>query len=30
LGLVYFKLRSHKRAEDVACFGWHCVAVKSR
>lgn len=29
LGLVYFKLRSHKRAEDVACFGWHCVAVKS-
>jgi len=28
LGLAYFKLRSNKRAEDVACFGWHCIAVK--
>lgn len=28
LGLFYFKLRSKKRAEDLACFGWHCVAVK--
>jgi hypothetical protein len=28
LGLAYFKLRSNKRAEDLACFGWHCVAVK--
>lgn len=29
LGFLYFKLRSDKRAEDLACFGWHCVAVKS-
>jgi ubiquinone/menaquinone biosynthesis C-methylase UbiE len=29
LGLLYFKLRGDKRAEDLACFGWHCVAVKS-
>ncbi len=28
LGLGYFKIRSDKRAEDLACFGWHCVAVK--
>ncbi len=28
LGLAYFKLRSNKRADDLACFGWHCVAVK--
>ncbi len=28
LGRLYFKLRPDKRAEDVACFGWHCVAVK--
>ncbi len=28
LGLLYFKLRSNKRAEDLACFGWQCVAVK--
>lgn len=28
LGLAYFKLRSKRRAEDLACFGWHCVAVK--
>jgi len=29
LGVFYFKLRGNKRAEDLACFGWHCVAVKS-
>lgn len=29
LGLIYFKLRSNKRAEDLACFGWQCVAFKS-
>ena len=29
LGLVYFKLRSDKKAEDLACFGWQCVAVKN-
>jgi len=28
LGLAYFKLRGKKRAEDLACFGWQCVAVK--
>ena len=29
LGLLYFRLRSNKQAEDLACFGWHCVAVKN-
>lgn len=28
LGLVYFKVRSKRSAEDLACFGWHCVAIK--
>ncbi len=28
LGLLYYKLRSNKRAEDLACFGWQCVAMK--
>lgn len=28
LGLLYFRLRGGKRADDLACFGWHCVAVK--
>ena len=28
LGLAYYKLRSNKRAEDLACFGWQCVALK--
>ena len=29
LSHVYFKIRSKKsRARDLACFGWHCVAVK--
>ena len=28
LGVLYFKIRGDKRAEDLACFGWHCVAVK--
>jgi SAM-dependent methyltransferase len=29
IGLMYFALRNKTRtAEDVACFGWHCVAVK--
>lgn len=30
LGLAYFKLRSNKQAEDLACFGWQCVAVKNK
>ncbi len=29
LGVLYFKLRGAKRAEDLACFGWHCMAVKT-
>lgn len=29
LGILYFKLRHNQRDEDLACFGWHCVAVKS-
>lgn len=29
IGLLYFSLRSNlRKADDVACFGWHCVAVK--
>ena len=28
LGLAYFKMRSKKRAEDLACFGYQCVALK--
>lgn len=28
LGLAYFRLRGKLRAEDVACFGWQCIAVK--
>ncbi len=28
LGLAFFKLRTNKRAEDLACFGWQCLAVK--
>lgn len=25
---IYYMLRSKRRADDVACFGWHCVALK--
>lgn len=29
IGLIYFSLRSKsQRSDDLACFGWHCVAVK--
>lgn len=28
LGMVYFKLRRGRQAADIACFGWHCLAVK--
>lgn len=28
IGLGYFKIRGGKTAEDLACFGWHCIAVK--
>ncbi|MCX7817494.1 MAG: methyltransferase domain-containing protein [Syntrophales bacterium] len=29
LGILYFKIRSQKKAEDLACFGWHCLAIKT-
>lgn len=29
ISLLYFALRANsKSADDVACFGWHCIAVK--
>ncbi|MDX8378144.1 MAG: methyltransferase domain-containing protein [Mariprofundales bacterium] len=28
LSALYFKVRGGKTAEDLACFGWHCVARK--
>ena len=30
LGLFYFRIRRNIRADDLACFGWHCVSVKNR
>jgi SAM-dependent methyltransferase len=30
LGVLYFRLRTGRKADDVACFGWHCAAVKER
>lgn len=31
MGVLYFALRSNSRsADDVACYGWHCVATKSQ
>jgi SAM-dependent methyltransferase len=30
LGVAYARLRRGRSAEDLACFGWHCVAVKGR
>jgi SAM-dependent methyltransferase len=27
-GLLYFRLRSQKKTEDLACFGWQCIAKK--
>lgn len=30
LGALYFKVRGGQRADDLACFGWQCVAVKCR
>lgn len=29
VGVLYFKLRSNNQAKDLACFGWHCVGVKT-
>lgn len=28
LGSLYFKIMDGKSAEDLACFGWQCVAKK--
>ncbi|NCC37143.1 MAG: hypothetical protein EOM24_34815 [Chloroflexia bacterium] len=28
LGMAYFALRKPQAAEDLACFGWQCVARK--
>lgn len=29
IGLIYFGLRQNgKSADDLACFGWHCIAIK--
>jgi len=30
LGVLYFKVRGGKPAYDMACLGWHCLAVKNR
>ncbi len=30
LGFLYFRIRRDIRANDLACFGWHCVSVKVR
>jgi SAM-dependent methyltransferase len=31
MGLVYFAIRGRTRsAEDMSCFGWHCVAIKQQ
>lgn len=29
ISLLYFKLRDKKKADDLACFGWQCIATKS-
>lgn len=28
LGYLYFSLRKNINADDLACFGWHCIAKK--
>lgn len=30
LGIIYFKVRKKIKADDLACFGWHCIATKRR
>ncbi|SRR6266581_7929880 len=30
LGVLYFKIRGGRRAEDLACFGWQCLAIRCR
>jgi SAM-dependent methyltransferase len=29
LGLIYFAIRSNKKTDDLACFGYHCIAIKN-
>lgn len=29
-GMLYFRIRKDVKAEDLACFGWHCIAVKRK
>lgn len=29
LGRLYFKVRGGRKADDVACFGWQCIAIKN-
>jgi SAM-dependent methyltransferase len=28
LGIVYFSFRGGNKADDLACFGWQCIAIK--
>ena len=31
LGLLYFKIRKGRiKVDEVACYGWHCIAVKNQ
>lgn len=29
IGALYFRIKGGQEASDVACFGWHCLAIKS-
>ena len=28
IGALYFKVRGGRAADDMACFGWHCIALR--
>ena len=28
LGALYFKVRGGRLADEMACFGWQCTAIK--
>ena len=28
LCVLYFRLRGGRKADDLACFGWHCIATR--
>ncbi len=30
VALIYFKFRRNIKADDLACFGWHCIATKKK